>query len=99
MFLYYYIKILLIEMGSRLPADCLREIFEFLQDDTKSLHSFLLVNRLWCETTVPILWRDTKNWLSNSKFNDKSTQILFTTLSSCLPENSKKLLSDNGIII
>ncbi|RIA91295.1 hypothetical protein C1645_822268 [Glomus cerebriforme] len=86
-------------MGSRLPADCLREIFEFLQDDTKSLHSFLLVNRLWCETTVPILWRNTKNWLSNSQFNDNSPQILFATLLSCLPEDSKKLLSDNGIII
>ncbi|CAG8446311.1 9917_t:CDS:2 [Funneliformis caledonium] len=86
-------------MGSRLPADCLREIFEFLHDDTKSLHSFLLINRLWCETTVPILWRNTRNWLSNSHFNDKSTQILFTTLLSCLPEDSKKLLSDNGIII
>lgn len=85
-------------MGSRLPADCLRVIFEFLQDDTKSLHSFLLVNRLWCETTVPILWRNTKNWLL-SQFNDKSTQTLFTTLLSCLPEDSKKLLSDNGIII
>ncbi len=86
-------------MGSRLPADCLHEIFEFLQDDTKSLHSFLLINRLWCETTVPILWRNTRNWLLNSQFNDKSTQILFTTLLSCLPEDSKKLLSDNGIII
>ncbi|CAG8667484.1 17627_t:CDS:2 [Rhizophagus irregularis] len=82
-------------MGSRLPADCLRVIFEFLQDHTKSLHSFLLVNRLWCETTVPILWRNTKNWL----LSDKSTQTLFTTLLSCLPEDSKKLLSDNGIII
>ncbi|GBC41985.2 hypothetical protein GLOIN_2v1655883 [Rhizophagus irregularis DAOM 181602=DAOM 197198] len=85
----------IIEMGSRLPADCLRVIFEFLQDHTKSLHSFLLVNRLWCETTVPILWRNTKNWL----LSDKSTQTLFTTLLSCLPEDSKKLLSDNGIII
>ncbi|CAG8468845.1 11167_t:CDS:2 [Diversispora eburnea] len=39
-----------------LPADCLYDIFNLLKDDIKSLHSCILVNRLWCETAVPYLW-------------------------------------------
>ncbi|PKB98975.1 hypothetical protein RhiirA5_430490 [Rhizophagus irregularis] len=37
---------------SQLPADCLNEIIEYLKDDKIILCSCLLVNRLWCETSV-----------------------------------------------
>jgi hypothetical protein len=40
-----------------IPAECLQEIFEHLQDDELSLHSILLVNRFWCKNVLPILWR------------------------------------------
>ncbi|EXX78307.1 hypothetical protein RirG_016160 [Rhizophagus irregularis DAOM 197198w] len=40
-----------------LNKDILFLIFEELQNDPKSLFSCLMVNRLWCETAVPILWR------------------------------------------
>lgn len=39
-----------------LPADCLYDIFNLLKDDLKSLHSCILVNRLWCEIAIPYLW-------------------------------------------
>ncbi|CAG8717028.1 5265_t:CDS:1, partial [Acaulospora morrowiae] len=39
-----------------LPADCLYDIFNLLKDDIKSLHSCILVNRLWCEIAIPYLW-------------------------------------------
>ena len=39
---------------SKLPVDCLNEIFEYLEDDADTLRSCLLVNRLWCETSVGI---------------------------------------------
>ena len=42
----------------QLLADCLYEIFEYLEDDKVTLHSCLLVNRLWCEIAVRILWRN-----------------------------------------
>src|SRR5437762_332736 len=45
-------------MSCRLPADCLNEIFENLDDDKTTLHSCLLVSRLWCKISVRILWRD-----------------------------------------
>ncbi|GBB98782.1 hypothetical protein RclHR1_03320008 [Rhizophagus clarus] len=74
---------------SQLPVDCLNEIFEYLENDKASLHSCLLVNRLWCEVSVRILWRN--SWNYNS-FN-------YITLISCLSDESKEILSNNGIII
>src|SRR6266498_1836481 len=54
-------------MPPSLPYLCLREIFEFTLHDSGSQyrHNFLsnifsciLVCRTWCETAIPILWRD-----------------------------------------
>ncbi len=35
-------------MPCQLPADCLNDIFKYLEDEMAFLHSCLLVNRLWC---------------------------------------------------
>ena len=43
---------------SKLNKDVLYLIFEELIDDKNSLYSLLLVNKIWCEVVVPILWRD-----------------------------------------
>src|ERR1051325_4341772 len=68
---------------SQLPADCLNEIFEYLEEDRVTLHSCLLVNRLWCEVSVRILWRNIRN---------------YDTLLACLPDESKENLYKDGII-
>src|ERR1043166_2684200 len=68
---------------SKLPVDCLNEIFEYLEDDADTLRSCLLVNRLWCEVSVRILWRKIRN---------------YNTLIACLPDESKEILSRNGIV-
>src|SRR5436305_3097862 len=68
---------------STLPADCLNDVFEYLEEDEVTLRSCLLVNRLWCETSVSILWRNIRN---------------YNTLIACLPNESKEILSKNGII-
>src|ERR1051325_7058764 len=73
----------------RLPADCLNEIFEYLEYDDITLRSCLLVNRLWCEVSVRILWRDIWNYSTRN----------FRTLIACLPDESKKILSRNRIIV
>src|SRR5436190_21362044 len=70
-------------MPCQLPADCLNIIFEYLEKDKVTLRSCLLVNRLWCETAVSILWRNIRN---------------YSTLIACLPNESKEILSKNGII-
>ena len=41
-----------------LDNDVLFLIVKKLQNDKKSLHSCLLVDRTWCGTTVPILWKN-----------------------------------------
>src|ERR1051325_704277 len=67
----------------KLPADCLNDIIECLEWDKITLHSCLLVNRLWCEISVRILWTSVWN---------------YDTLIACLPIESKEILSTNGII-
>jgi hypothetical protein len=74
---------------SQLPSDCLNEIFENLEDDKLTLHSCILVNRLWCEISVEIFWRDIYDYKTSN----------FNTLIACLPNESKKVLYDNEIII
>src|SRR5256886_17663078 len=68
---------------SQLPSDCLNEIFEYLEDDKVTLRSCLLVNHLWCEVSVRILWRSIRN---------------YNTLIACLPNKSKEILYKEGII-
>src|SRR5687767_15029724 len=69
-------------MSCQLPADCLIDIFECLED--LDLRSCLLVNRLWCESSVQILWKNIQN---------------YNTLIACLPNISKEILNQNEIII
>src|SRR6266498_2550243 len=70
-------------MACLLHADCLNEIFEYLEDKV-DLYSCLLVNRLWCEVSVRILWTNIQN---------------YNTLIACLPNESKEILCKNDIII
>src|SRR5277367_5248718 len=73
----------------KMSVDCLNEIFEYLKDDKVTLYSCVLVNRLWYEVSVRFLWRNTCNYSTSN----------FRTLISCLPNESKEILSKNGIII
>jgi hypothetical protein len=58
---FFYSK----EKMSNLNRDVLYLIFEQLHDDKKTLFSCLLVNKTWCETTIPILWRNPWKSLKN----------------------------------
>src|SRR5687767_1296798 len=48
------------KMPHQLAVDCLIEIFGYLDEFT--LHSCLLVNRLWCKVSVRILWKSIQNY-------------------------------------
>jgi hypothetical protein len=90
-------------MPRQLLADCLNEIFEYLEEDKITLRSCLLVNRLWCEIAVRILWRHIWNFQYNSvQYNPYRTHVpssIISTLIACLPNESKALLLKNGISI
>ncbi|RIA80430.1 hypothetical protein C1645_860274 [Glomus cerebriforme] len=87
-------------MPCQLPADCLNEIFEYL-DDKKTLHSLLLVNRLYCKISVRILWRNIWNirYTIARKHQPRVMSTILSTLVACLPDESKELLFKLGIFI
>src|SRR5436190_19006523 len=80
-------------MPCQLPSDCLNCILETLEGDKITLHSCLLVNRLWCNISVRILWKDI--W----SHDDRLDTTLLSTLVACLPNESKELLHKNKIFI
>ncbi|CAB5323363.1 unnamed protein product [Rhizophagus irregularis] len=73
----------------QLPADCLNEIFEHLENEKFTLQSCMLVNRYWCGVSVRIFWRNVRNYNTSN----------FSTLIACLPITSKEILYNNGIVI
>ncbi|EXX76183.1 uncharacterized protein OCT59_010128 [Rhizophagus irregularis] len=72
--------------------DILFLIFEELQEDSKSLFSCLMINRLWCETVVPILWKDP--WRYNIKYANKN--FLYSIITSYLSNDIKEFLTREG---
>ncbi len=90
-------------MACRLFTDCLNDIFEYLEEDKISLHSCLLVNRLWCKVAVRILWGNVWNFQYNVYYPDRIhvplSSTILSTLIACLPNESKDLLHKNGIFI
>ncbi|EXX57707.1 uncharacterized protein OCT59_010146 [Rhizophagus irregularis] len=77
----------------KLNKDVLFLLFKELQDDSKSLFSCLMVNRLWCETIIPILWRNP--WRYNIDYNKKS--YLFYIITFYFTEDVKDFLRIQGI--
>jgi hypothetical protein len=77
----------------KLNKDILFLIFEELIDDSKSLFSCLLVNRLWCETVIPILWSNP--WCYGINYGNKN--YLFTIITSYLSDDIKEFLTRQGI--
>src|SRR6266498_743065 len=94
MVLLFFFNIYKEKMAFLLTVDCLNDIIEYLDEDKISLRSCLLVSRLWCTVTVRILWRNV--W--NIQYYHVPLSII-STIIACLPNESKNLLSINGISI
>src|SRR6266542_1677073 len=82
---------------SKLDKDILFLLFEELQDDSKSLFSCLLVNRLWCETVIPILWKDP--WCYEDVINYQEKRSLYYIITFSLSDDIKEFLKSQGIQI
>src|ERR1700744_3512918 len=98
---FFFLKQKKIKMANLLPDVCLNEIFENLEDDKPTLHSCLLVNRLWCEISVRILWKDFWIFLNSASYSHERqiSAAILSTLIACLPNESKEILRENKIII
>jgi hypothetical protein len=79
---------------SKLNRDILYLIFEELQDDDNALYSCLSVNRTWCESIVPILWKDPWKRLKEGK-----ERSLLNVIISCLSKESGNNLSQHFNLI
>ncbi|CAG8512981.1 4963_t:CDS:1 [Scutellospora calospora] len=76
-----------------LPIEILDHVFSYLCHDTKFLHSCLLVNRIWCQHVVGLLWRAPFSiWLEEYK-----SISLINTYISCMNDEEKSWLKKNGI--
>src|SRR5687767_1637036 len=76
------------------------EVIKYFQNDYPTLHSCILVNRLWCRLAIPLLWENpfsipTENYnfikiyLHNSNSDFKTKLIEYKIInSSSLPSNT-----------
>src|SRR3954469_24472430 len=68
------------------------EIIQYLYDDYSTLSSCILVNRLWCRISIPLLWEDP---FSISTKNCNFIEIYL----KYLDEKDKEKLQEYGIKI
>ncbi|CAG8506397.1 9802_t:CDS:2 [Acaulospora morrowiae] len=76
-----------------LTLDCFEEIIGYLIDDPGSLYSCLLVNRLWCRIAIPLLW---SHPFEHYAFGESAADIIQIYI-SCLPEDERQFLIDEGL--
>ncbi|GBC02659.1 hypothetical protein RclHR1_04740002 [Rhizophagus clarus] len=80
--------------------ELINEVIQYFHYDYKTLHSCILVNRLWCRLAIPLLWEDPfsfkvpKNYhfieiyLYNLSDDDKTKLNEYATLNNLLPSNT-----------
>ncbi|RGB38675.1 hypothetical protein C1646_755371 [Rhizophagus diaphanus] len=71
----------------KLNRDVLYLVFEELQNDNKTLYSCLLVNKIWCEIIVPILWKN--------PWKCQKEELLFNVIMLHLSDESRNNLRNN----
>src|SRR5437868_11816141 len=71
-----------------LNKDLLFLIFEEFQNDRKSLHPCLLVNKTLCEIIIPILWKNPWKCLDDKK-KESQLNVIVSHLSNEIKENLK----------
>ncbi|GES92864.1 hypothetical protein GLOIN_2v1867142 [Rhizophagus clarus] len=76
---------------SKLNKDILYFILKELHNDKKALHSCLLVNKIWCEIVIPILWGNPWKYLIYRK-----RKFLLDVIISHLSDESRNKLENDG---
>src|SRR5688572_7766067 len=79
----------------KLDRDCLWQIFANLEHDKKSLHSTILVNRIWCEIAIQFLWKKPFRYLYTcpkacgcvAEKRHKKARNLLSTFITCMAHN------------
>ncbi|GES74712.1 hypothetical protein GLOIN_2v1783316 [Rhizophagus clarus] len=72
---------------SNLNEDVIYLIIEQVQNDKKTLHLCLFVNKTWCEPTVPILWKNLWKRLINKEKENYCRQLDLDVILRIIDEN------------
>src|SRR4051794_11478893 len=80
---------------SELSIDILSMIFEELvKENGKELYSCIFVNREWCQTAIPFLWKNPwKKFTFYSPTTKNRYKILFKCFLMMMPKESKEFLN------
>src|SRR5437016_4578165 len=78
----------------KLNRDILYLMFKELQNHEETLFSYLTVNKTWCETIVPILWRNPWKYLKGNEFKKN---LLLNIIISHLSDESRNNLKSQGV--
>ncbi|CAG8492435.1 137_t:CDS:1 [Diversispora eburnea] len=86
-------------MATKVPTEILIKILNNLQSSpsTQDLYSSLLVNRIWCKVTIPILWElpfGRECFGYDKKLSKKA--LCIRTYISCMDTQARNLLIQNG---
>ncbi|CAG8544158.1 39244_t:CDS:2 [Gigaspora margarita] len=87
-------------MLTSIPPEIYQNIFKDL--DTDSLYSVILVNRIWCSNAISILWQNPLELLyqnDDSEYFETDVKSVIKTYISCLPKESKLMLSFTDLCI
>ncbi|CAB5181363.1 unnamed protein product [Rhizophagus irregularis] len=76
--------------------DLLYKIIQYFRSDFSTLHSCILVNRLWCRLTIPLLWENPFSIISNKNNYSIKYNFIVTYLVK-LNDNDKIKLYEFGI--
>ncbi|EXX76174.1 uncharacterized protein OCT59_010122 [Rhizophagus irregularis] len=80
---------------SKLNKDILYLLFEELQDNSNFLFSCLMVNKLWCEIVIPLLWKDPWRYIDYRT----NKNPLYSIITSYFSDDIKEFLKKEGIQI
>ncbi|CAG8524853.1 10587_t:CDS:2 [Diversispora eburnea] len=87
-------------MATKIPTEILIKILKNFKSSgsTRDLYSSLLVNRLWCKVTIPILWElplgQNYYWWDRKKM--RKNALCIRTYISCMDTQARNLLIQNG---
>src|SRR6266540_3209050 len=80
-------------LPGRLSIECFEQVLIHFKNDPATLFSCLLVNRLWCRLSVPLLWSHPFEYHG---FGDLAADIIQIYI-TCLPEDERQILIDGGL--
>ena len=81
---------------SKLNKDVITLILKELYDKDNTLYPCLLVNRTWCETTVPILWKNPFRFHLKEKAHIIIINVILSYLSEESSDTNLRILKDKA---